>query len=160
MVLFPIFEMLMVRSDCDPTFPFRRLNFLYLDFLGKLKVPEPSLDWVFILILSTKTNRTIMSHVSYPSRKCTSLFDLNFSGLWIYILVLSHLPIFIEKRKRKVGQHFCWSCPWWKVFLQKRETRRLPPKGVSTSGSTLSTFFLRKFLREGQCSTALYQGNN
>ena len=85
MVLFPIFEMVMVRSDCDPTFPFRRLNFLYLDFLGKLKVPEPSLDWVFILILSTKTNRTIMSHVSYPSRKCTSLFDLNFSKLWIYI---------------------------------------------------------------------------
>ena len=159
MVLFPIFEMVMVRSDCDPTFPFRRLNFLYLDFLGKLKVPEPSLDWVFILILSAKTNRTIVSHVSYPSRKCTSLFDLNFSGLWIYILVLSHLPIFIEKRKRKVGQHFCWSCVL-ESFLQKRETRRLPPKGVSTSGSTLSTFFLRKFLREGQCSTALAQGNN
>ena len=44
MVLFSIFEMVMMRSDCDPTFPFRRLNFLYLDFLGKLKVPEPSLD--------------------------------------------------------------------------------------------------------------------
>ena len=29
MVLFPIFEMVMMRSDCDPTFPFRRLNFLY-----------------------------------------------------------------------------------------------------------------------------------
>ena len=119
MVLFPIFEMVMMRSDCDPTFPFRRLNFLYLDFMGKLKVLEPSLDWVFTLILSTKTNRTIMSYVSYPSRKCTSLFDLNFSGLWIYILVLSHLPIFIEKRKRKVGQHFSWSCPWWESFLQK-----------------------------------------
>ena len=44
MVLFPISEMVMVRSDCDPTFPFRRLNFLYLDFMGKLKVLEPSLD--------------------------------------------------------------------------------------------------------------------
>ena len=44
MVLFPIFEMVMMRSDCDPTFPFRRLNFLYLDFMGKLKVPKPSLD--------------------------------------------------------------------------------------------------------------------
>ena len=45
MVLFPIFEMvMMMRSDCDPTFPFRRLNFLYLDFMGKLKVLEPSLD--------------------------------------------------------------------------------------------------------------------
>ena len=47
MVLFPIFEMLMVRSDCDPTFPFRRLNFLYLDFMGKLKVPKPPFGFSF-----------------------------------------------------------------------------------------------------------------
>ena len=159
MVLFPIFEMVMMRSDCDPTFPFRRLNFLYLDFMGKLKVLEPSLDWVFTLILSTKTNRTIMSHVSYPSRKCTSLFDLNFSELWIYIGFVSSSNIHWEKEKKS------WSTlllimPVVGKFSTERETRRLLHKGVSTSGSTLSTFFLRKFLREGQCSTALAQGNN
>ena len=44
MALFPIFEMVMMRSGCDPTFPFRRLNFLYFDFIGKLKVPKPPLD--------------------------------------------------------------------------------------------------------------------
>ena len=100
MVLFPIFEMVMMRSDCDPTFPFRRLNFLYLDFMGKLKVLEPSLDWVFTLILSTKTNRTIMSYVSYPSRKCTSLFNLNFSELWIYIGFVSSSNIHWYKEKK------------------------------------------------------------
>ena len=127
--------------------------------MGKLKVLEPSLDWAFTLILSAKTNRTIVSHVSYPSRKCTSLFDLNFSELWIYIGFVSSSNIHWYKEKKG------WSTlllimPVLKVFLQKRETRRLPPKGVSTSGSTLSTFFLIKFLREGQCSTALSRGNN
>ena len=139
-------------------FPFPPFK-LSVDFMGKLKVLDPSLDWVFTLILSTKTNRTIMSHVSYPSRKCTSLFDLNFSKLWIYIGFVLSSNIHWEKEKKS------WSTlllimPVVGKFSTERETRRLLHKGVSTSGSTLSTFFLMKFLREGQCSTALAQGNN
>ena len=41
-----------------------------------------------------------MSHVSYPSRKCTSLFDLNFSELWIYIGFVSSSNIHREKEKK------------------------------------------------------------
>ena len=80
--------MVVVRSDCDFTFPFRLIwgricfNFLYLDVMKKLKVPRLFGLSFFILILPKKINKTIMSHFSYPSWKYTNLvFDLNFSKL-------------------------------------------------------------------------------
>ena len=152
--------MVVARSDCDPTFPFRRLNFLYLDFMGKLKVPKPPFGFSFYFDSVNKNKIEQLCPTSYIHQGNALVSLIWISANYEYILVLSYLPIFIEKRKRKVGQHFCWSCPWWESFSTERETRRLLHKGVSTSGSTLSTFFLRKFLREGQCSTALAQGNN
>ena len=158
MALFPTFEMVIMRSDCDPTFPFRRLNFLWTSWANW---KFSTLLWIEFLLWFCQQKQIeqlcLTSHIHQENAPVSLIW---ISANYGYILVLSHLPIFIDIKKRKVGQHFCWSCPCWKVFLQKRETRRLPPKGVSTSGSTLSTFFLRKFLREGQCSTALAQGNN